>query len=542
MISHRFALIIAAAIIGIILLATLQSPPPIRDTEIHLTILTTSDLQSRIFLPGVMDGVQSPGLSAIAATADRIRSGEDHTLLLSSGDDLIGAVYSLFHGEPEYRGMTEAGYDAVCPGNHEFGTGYEIYLEAVQHAGFPIISANMAFENTTLREAIRPWTIIRQDGLTIGIFGLMTPGLPLIADTGAGVTVTDPVAAASEAIRSLQEEDVDLILCLSHMGIKEDTYLAENVRGMHAIIGGHDHIVISEEVRDPDNRIVPIVQAGQYGDDLGVLRLTIRNGNVFDFSFETIRPEGDSPGVSAILAPFVTAFHEEMQRPIGEITYSLDTRKEIVRGGEAAVGDLITDAWRNWFPEAEIALINGGSIRGDRIFAAGPVSWGMMTEILPYGSELVLLQMSGEEIARTLEVSASALRVPGDENYSGERPPTGGFLQVSGIRFTIDTEGEPFTARYEEKILSEIITPGSRVSNIEVFRAGDWEELRVDQHYTVAVNTWLASGGDGHYAIAEAAGPGYRGTTVRDIDPVIHLIRKGAADPDTGDGRIRIIK
>jgi 2',3'-cyclic-nucleotide 2'-phosphodiesterase (5'-nucleotidase family) len=542
MITHRSAVIIAAAIIGIILLATLQSPPPIRDTEIQITILTTSDLQSRVFPPGVVDGVQSPGLSAIAATADQIRPGGDHTLLLSGGDDLIGAVYSLFHGEPEYRGMTEAGYDAVCPGNHEFGTGYEIYAEAVHHAGFPILSANMAFENGTLREAIRPWTIIRQDGLSIGIFGLMTPRLHLIAQAGPGVTVTEPVAAAETAIRSLQAEGVGLILCLSHMGIEEDTRLAENVRGMHAIIGGHDHIIISKEVRDPDGRIVPIVQAGQYGDDLGVLRLTIQDGDLLNWHFETVRPEGSNPDVSSVLAPFITAFREEMQKPVGEITYPLDTRKEVVRGGESAVGDLITDTWRDWFPEAEIALINGGSIRGDRIFAAGPISWGMMTEILPYGSELVLVRMSGEEIAETLEVSASALRVPGDERFSGDRPPTGGFLQVSGIRFTIDLSGDPFTARYNEKNLGEIITKGNRVSDIQVNRSGGWEELRGDLHYTVAVNTWLASGGDGHYAISQAAGPEYIGTTVRDIDPVIHLIKKGMVDPDPGEERIRIVQ
>ncbi|GAA5261383.1 bifunctional metallophosphatase/5'-nucleotidase [Methanocalculus sp. MC3] len=540
MMSKRYTLLIAAVIIGMILFAALSFPQPVQEREIHLAILTTSDLQSRIFPPGIIEGVESPGLSAIAETANRIRAEEDYSLLLSSGDDLIGAPYSLFHGEPEYRGMTRAGYDAVCPGNHEFGFGESGYARAAGYAGFPIVSANMIVTNETLSHIIKPWAIIGQDELKIGIFGLMTPKLCSIAPTGPGITVTDPCVAAEEAVRSLRNADVDVIICLSHMGEAEDTRLAENVAGIHAIIGGHDHIVLQKEVRDPDNRIVPIVQAGQYGDDLGILRLTLSYREVINWSFEVIKPEGEDAAVSAVLAPFITAYEEEMKKPVGEISFPLDTRKMIVRGGEAEVGDLITDAWRDWFPEADIAFINGGSIRGDRVFSPGPVSWGMMQEILPFGSELVLVQMTGREIRDSLEISASALRISGDEIFPGERPPTGGFLQVSGIRFTIDTEGDPFTGRYEGKSLAELMTPGRRVSRIEVLEARGWEEMKEDQCYTVVVNSWLASGGDGHYAIAEAAGSEYVGTTVRDIDPVIVSVKWEQVERTGWGGRIQI--
>ncbi|MCQ1539013.1 bifunctional metallophosphatase/5'-nucleotidase [Methanocalculus taiwanensis] len=539
--SPRSTLLIAAIIIGIILFAALTFPQPAMEREIHLTILTTSNLKSRIFPPGVEEGIDSPGLEAIAETANRIRSKEEYSLLLSSGDDLIGAIYSLFHGEPEYRGMTQAGYDAVCPGNHEFGFGESGYARAVGYAGFPIVSANMICSNETLNQTIRPWTIIEQNDLRIGIFGLMTPRLSSIAPIGPGIVVTDPLEAAEDAIKSLQEADVDVIICLSHMGEAEDTRLAENVAGLHVIIGGHDHIVLQKEVPNPDNRIIPIVQAGQYGDNLGILRLTLRDREMITWSFEVLKPDGKDASVSAILAPFITSYKNEMKKPIGEITYPLDTRKLIVRGGEATVGDLITDAWRDWFPEADIAFINGGSIRGDRIFPAGPVSWGMMQEILPFGSELVLVHMTEKEIQETLEISASALRVPGDESFAGERPPTGGFLQVSGIRFTIDTEGEPFCGTYDGKNLTEIMTPGGRVSGIEVLGTFGWDELKQGQNYTVVVNSWLASGGDGHYALAEAAGPKFAGTTVRDIDPVIVAIKRQSMENADWSKRIHIL-
>jgi len=232
---------------------------------------------------------------------------------------------------------------------------------------------------------------------------------------------------------------------------------------------------------------------------------------------------------------------EEMHRPVGEIGYPLDTWRDIVRGGEAAAGDLIADAWRDWFPAAEIAFINAGSIRGDRVIPAGPVSWGTMTDVLPYRSELVLVRMNGSAIHDTLEVAASALRVPGDEGFAGERTPTGGFLQVSGIRFEIDRSGDPYTWESPVPGTVTVLSAGSRVHAIEVSGPAGWEPLLPDRVYTVVVNSWLASGGDGHVAIARSAGPAPAGTGVRDIDPVIRAITGGKAmEPGPGP-RILIV-
>jgi len=539
--TPRGSIIIVAVVIGIILLATFSWLPVVEEEEVRLTVIATSELQSRIFPPDLQEGPGSPGLAAIAATAGAVRSGDTPAILVSGGDDLTGALYALFGGEPEYRGMTVAGYDAACPGNHEFDFGYGRYAGAVRHAGFPIVSANLELENETLREAIRPWTIVRRDGVAVGIFGLMTPELTTIAPAGPGVTVTDPEAAAGIAIQALRDEGADVIICLSQLGIDGDTRIAGRVAGIHAIIGGDRESGAGELITGPDNWSTVIVRTRTYGDELGILRLTLRGGNVTDWAFWTEEPSGEDSAVAAVLAPFMTAMAEEMHRPVGEIGYPLDTRRDIVRGGEVAAGDLIADAWRDWFPAAEIAFINAGSIRGDRVIPAGPVSWGTMTDVLPYGSELVLVMMNGSAIHETLEVAASALRVPGDEGFAGQRTPTGGFLQVSGIRFSLDRSGDPFTWTSPEQDSVGVVTPGDRVSGIEVSGPAGWEPLLPDRVYTVVVNSWLASGGDGHVAIARSAGPGPAGTGVRDIDPVIRSITGGkAVEPGPGM-RIRIV-
>ena len=539
--TPRGSIIIVAVVIGFILLATFSWSPVADEEEVRLVVLATGNLQSRVFPPDAEGGSGSPGLAAIAATAGRVRPDDTPAILVSGGDDLTGALYALFGGEPEYRGMTAAGYDAACPGNHEFDFGYGLYAGAVRHAGFPIVSANLVLENENLREAIRPWTIVRRDGVTFGIFGLMTPALATIAPAGPGVTVTDPEAAAEAAVRALRDEGADAIICLSQLGIDEDTRLAGQVEGIHAIIGGEGYTGSGWAVPGPDNRTTVIVPAGRYGEDLGILHLTLRGGYVTGWAFGTVKPSGDDPAVAAVLAPFLAAFAEEMHRPVGEIGYPLDTRRETVRGGEAAAGDLIADAWRDNFPAAEIAFINAGSIRGDRVIPAGPVSWGTMTDVLPYGSELVLVRMNGSAIRETLEVAASALRVPGDEGTPGQRTPTGGFLQVSGIRFEIDRSGDPFTWESPGPGTVTVVSAGNRVDAIEVLGPGGWEDLRRDGTYTVVVNSWLASGGDGHVAIAASAGPDPPGTTVRDIDPVIRAIAEGRATEPGPGMRIRIV-
>ncbi|HIH27264.1 MAG TPA: hypothetical protein HA256_04655, partial [Methanoregulaceae archaeon] len=278
--TPRGSIIIVAVVIGIILLATFSWSPVAEEEEVRLVVLATGNLQSRVFPPDTEGGPGSPGLAAIAATAGTVRSGDTPAILVSGGDDLTGALYALFGGEPEYRGMTAAGYDAACPGNHEFDFGYGLYAGAVRHAGFPIVSANLVLENETLREAIRPWTIVRRDGIAVGIFGLMTPALGTIAPTGPGVTVTDPGPAAEAAVRALRDEGADAIICLSQLGIDEDTRLAGQVEGIHAIIGGEGYTGSGRAVPGPDNRTTVIVPAGRYGEDLGVLRLTLRGGYV----------------------------------------------------------------------------------------------------------------------------------------------------------------------------------------------------------------------------------------------------------------------
>lgn len=120
---------------------------------------------------------------------------------------------------------------------------------------------------------------------------------------------------------------------------------------------------------------------------------------------------------------------------------SVDGRKESMRGGENALGDLAAEALR-WNGQARIGLINGGALRIGRIVPPGPFTAGDMLDLMPFDSIPVRLLVSGAEIRRQLEAAASALRGRNDGYDPARRMSTGEFLQVAGLRFDIDL-GEP---------------------------------------------------------------------------------------------------
>ncbi len=175
----------------VLLSSACQKKPAQASTETTIAIMTTADLQSCITPYTVDDdGKQLTvgGLERIASAAKKIRSQVDGALLLSSGDDLIPPLFSIFHGEPEMRGMSLAGYDIVAPGNHEFDIGAETYKDALNFATFPVVSANLIIDDQELRDRIRPYIIKKMAQIKVGVFGMMTPDFLKVCSPGDGTT------------------------------------------------------------------------------------------------------------------------------------------------------------------------------------------------------------------------------------------------------------------------------------------------------------------------------------------------------------------
>ncbi|MCF8144252.1 MAG: bifunctional metallophosphatase/5'-nucleotidase [Deltaproteobacteria bacterium] len=490
-------------------------------SSVKIAVMTTADLQSCIVSREVVSNGKTltvGGLARIASAAKQIRSEVDGALLVSSGDDLLGSFYRMFQGEPEMEGMSLAGYEVATPGNHEFDYGTDMYKQALTFAQFDLVSANLIVDDADLSSRILPYVIKEVAGVSIGIFGMMTPEFSLLCNPiGGGVRVSGEIIPLAQGlVDELRGGGCDLIIGLTHIGYAWASKLAQNVTGIDIIVDGQDRQPVHETVKD-----TIIIQEGPGGEYLGVLRFTVEGGFILNPTWQRILIDakvGHDPEIQALMEGYVSEYEHRLGQQIGDSTVDLDGRKDRLRSGETNLGDLVADSWRGRFADSDVATVNAGSIRGDAIYPAGPISYLTVNEMLPYWNELVRVEMLGSHIKEALEVSASAVRIQGDGCADGNRASTGGFLQVSGLRITIDFEQPGFCAVYSGREISEILNPGSRIVKAEVWQEGFWVPLDPAEAYTVLVNDYIAEGGDGHYIfLREDLKKTLTTTTVTDI-------------------------
>ncbi len=476
---------------------------PVKD----IAILLTSDIQSQLFpydtKKKIMVGdqkvkvaVTTGGFTRVASLVKGIREIADGTLVVDTGDLFAGPVFTTFHGIPEVEAMNAIGYDVLAPGNHEFDQGIDTMVNALKKAKFAVLIANAKTTDEGLKNIIKPYVVKEIAGVKVGIFGLITPDLPRITNVGTAVTVEDPIAVAKEMVKKLRDEEkVDIVIAATHIGTPLDEKLAKEVPGIDIILGGHTHDVLYEKVGD-----TIIAHAGAKGEVLGYLDVKVQGGKIISSAWAPIFL-GEDPQVENILDPYKAKLEEVYSATIGYSKVDLDARKSVVRTKESNLGNLITDSWMERFPEADVAITNGGGIRGDRVYPAGVITYQTLLSIHPFGNTVVMVKLTGKELKQVFEISGSALRVKGDGCDDSNRAPTGGFLQVAGVKVTYDLSKAPFCAEYDGREVKKVINSGERVKELLVYNkeTKKYEPVQDDKTYTVLINSWMAGGGDGYY-------------------------------------------
>jgi len=269
-----------------------------------LTILHTNDVHSRLD-PFPMDGGKNEGQGGVAARAaliQKIRSEEQHVLLLDAGDIFQGTPYfNLYKGEPEVKAMSMMGYDAMTMGNHDFDAGVEGFAKQLVHARFPVLTANYEFTGTALEDKTQPYTTIKKGNVKVGIFGLGIQLKGLVPDDAYGKTkFLEPIQIAnSTAERLRKKEKCDLVICLSHLGYEfnynkvSDLILAKESEHIDLIIGGHTHTFLDAPtvLKNKKGREIFINQVGWAGLRLGRL----------DFVFDSKKGSNLSHAQSVII-------------------------------------------------------------------------------------------------------------------------------------------------------------------------------------------------------------------------------------------------
>jgi 2',3'-cyclic-nucleotide 2'-phosphodiesterase (5'-nucleotidase family) len=405
------------------------------------------------------------GIAYLAGRTKELRK-EKPSLLLSAGDMIQGNNWAnLSHGESVIELMNEMGFDAMVLGNHEFDFGQDVLRERISEAKFPVLGANVeGLAN------LKPYIIKNLKGVRIGIIGVVTEDVPISTHPKnvVGLKFMSPIDTSEKYIAELKNR-ADLIIILSHIGYPADRNLAERVKGIDVIVGGHSHTKIEKPVK-VGNTI--IVQAWEHAKALGVLDLTVEDGKLtgFEGRLEEIKPEigKEDKAASVIVEKYKQKVDAVLSEGVGEAEVNLDG--ENVRRMETNLGDLIADILRQ-ASGADVTIINGGGIRTS--IKKGEIRVKDVYSVLPFDNYIVAIKLTGEQIREALEHGVSAVE-------EGE----GRFPQVSGLSFK-------YSLSYKR---------GSRVK--EVLIAG--QPIGSNREYIVATNDFLAAGGDGYTAFGEA--------------------------------------
>ena len=455
-----------------------------------MTILHTNDVHAHQDANADGDG----GVALASSVINQVRAASENTLLLSAGDTFIGTLfYVMHHGLDSAELMNLLQYDAMTLGNHEFDEGDGNLALFIDELNFPVVAANVDFENSTaLNGKTIPYAVIEKGGQQVGVIGLVNPETPTLSRPGSDLIFeADLAQIVQTSVEELTSQGINKIIVLSHIGYEADLELAQQVTSVDVIVGGHTHTLLANydsraagvypaEVLNPDGKTVLVVQAGEYLQYIGQLDVE------FDPDGELVAWSGDTiflshfitpdPALSTTVAALYEPIDELTREVIGTSAVYLEGDRKICRVEECNLGNLITDAMRAE-TGAQVALENGGGIRAS--IEQGDVTLGDVLTVLPFGNLVSTLSLNGADLTAVLENGVSLMEEGG-----------GRFLQVSGLRYTVDPS-QP---------------AGSRIVSVEILNdAGEYEALDPAAVYTVATNDFLREGGDGFTVMAENA-------------------------------------
>ena len=255
----------------------------------HLLILHTNDTHSCVMpLNANLADTALAGRGGYLRRLEMIRQERavhPDLLLFDSGDFSQGSpYYNLFKGDVEVGLMNKMGYDAATIGNHEFDFGLDNMARIFRLAEFPIVCANYDFTGTVVEGLVKPYIILKRQGLKIGVFGLAPMLESLVDDANCpGVKYLDPVATAQQMIKELKKKKCDVIICLSHLGWKiqgtTDDDVIPQTEGIDLVLGGHSHSYLEqlEYVNDQTGKPVPVDQNGKHAIWVGRIEMELSN-------------------------------------------------------------------------------------------------------------------------------------------------------------------------------------------------------------------------------------------------------------------------
>jgi len=361
------------------------------------------------------------------------------------------------------------------PGNHEFDFGKAIFMQRMAEAKFPRYAANLRGPDGAPLPDFKDRAIVTFDGVRIGLTGATYDDTPS-ASSPDDLKFQPTVATMKEQAAALKREGADVVVAVVHADRKQD-YELMAARTIDLVLSGHNHDLLVNY--DGRNAVVESSYNAVYVTAIDVtIDVKLENGarqttwwpqfRVIDSA--TVTPD---PDVAAVVGRYEQQLSRELDVPLATTAVELDSRTPTVRTREATIGNLVADAMRA-SARADAALVNGGGIRGGKIYAVGAtISRRDVMAELPFNNRVVVIDVDGADLRR------------GIENGIAQWPnAVGRFPQVSGLTIEADMKRPA----------------GDRITTIKV----GGEPLDPSKTYRIATNDFMARGGDGYTMFRDA--------------------------------------
>ena len=498
-------MISAALVIGIF-----PAIPAIADTDDSTSsgesvyVLYTNDIHCEV-----------SGYPALAAYRAQLLENGENVVTVDAGDAIQGeAIGAQTKGSAIIDIMNTVGYDYAIPGNHEFYYSLSTFLDLTKNADFTYLSANFV-DLQTGSTVFTPYAVKDFDGKKAAFIGICTPetytkSTPVyFQDENGNYLYSFSENTFYETIQNTidqaREDGADIVIAVGHLGINgtasgwKSTDVIANTTGIDVFIDGHSHETIANNIyQNKDGEDVPLTSTGTKFDNFGIMKIQMDASdasNDISITAQLLHPSEVTYDSSEAASEAYHSVQNKIDHYNQELSYlyevlgTAETELTInnaegvrrIRSGETNLGDFVADAYRS-ICQADIALVNGGGIRAS--VSAGDVTRKSLMDVNPWSNAMCVIEASGQQILDALEHGARNLP---EEN--------GGFLQVSGLTYDIDTWKES-PVIMDEQGTFQSIDPAKerRITNVKV----NGQALEPDKMYTVCGSVYtLQNSGDG---------------------------------------------
>ena len=462
--SRKLAVVLAGALA---LGATAFGPA--RAETVKLTILGVGDIYN---FAGVKD---RGGFARLNAVAKAEKAANPNTIYVFDGDMFSPSLLSGFDKGANTVELTNiVPFDIAVPGNHEFDFGTDNFLANVKMSKYPWAAINLTHADGSAIDGVGGTMMKDVGGIKVALVPVAQDTTPEVSSPGDW-KFGDTVKAAVDGAKAARKAGADIVIGVIQGDHAYDREIMAS-QAFDVIMSGDDHdymtgydgITAYVETSTEAKYLAPLDLAVTVTEKDG--KRTVSWEPTFRFiDTKTVTPD---PETQTLVDGFKDKLDKSLNVEIGTTVGALDSRRNVVRTEESAMGNLIADAMRG-ANGADIAITNGGGIRGDKQYPAGTVLTrrDVLTE-LPFGNVTVVTVLSGKAIMEALE-----------NGFSQVEDGAGRFPQVSGLKIVVDLKKPK----------------GSRVVSVMV---GD-KPLDPSGTYKVATNDFMLHGGDGYTALGD---------------------------------------